>query len=201
MLLVQRIILTWSVLYHLHAEVAVTGRKISLHTERMIFFLMFYNISTEINKQDTRLPPGFFARSNIVERYLLVGWNRFFSKLSVSSFFLAFPTSLFFWFSPKNLKNKLEIHFQEKTPFETHCGKNLLHLAILKKFKIFEKNQSIFPKNPYFERFENSFFSSRILRQICYNLAEKIFSRSDVNKIADVGVNAIGKHRVKKRQK
>ena len=29
---------------------------------------------------------------------------------------------------------------------------------------------------------------------------ENIISRSDVNKIADVGVNAIGKHRVKKRQ-
>ena len=30
---------------------------------------------------------------------------------------------------------------------------------------------------------------------------EKLFSHSGVNKIADVGVNAIGKHRVKKHQK
>ena len=40
---------------------------------------------------------------------------------------------------------------------------------------------------PNFECFEN-YYSSRFQRQICYNLGEKIISRSDVNKNADVGV-------------
>ena len=40
----------------------------------------------------------------------------------------------------------------------------------------FSKNPSIFPKKqPNFERFENSYYFSRILRQICYNLMKKRF--------------------------
>ena len=67
-----------------------------------------------------------------------------------------------------------------------------------KKFKFFSKNLSIFSKKaPNFERFEKSYYFSRILRQICYNLVKK-FSPSE--RWTNI-VNAIGKHRVKKRQK
>ena len=71
-----------------------------------------------------------------------------FSKYSVSSsYFLTFPTLNFLWFLPKNHKNEVERHFQEKIPFETHSRKKLPHVEILKSFKVFfRKNQSIFPK-------------------------------------------------------
>ena len=68
-----------------------------------------------------------------------------------------------------------ERHFYEIIPFDTHSTANLPPLSILKKIQVFfQKNPSIFPeKNPNFERFENSYYSSRILRQICYNLVKK----------------------------
>ena len=57
-----------------------------------------------------------------------------------------------------------------------HSRKKLAHVAILKNFKVFfRKNPSIFPRDPKFERFENSYYSSRILRQICYNLVKRKF--------------------------
>ena len=72
-------------------------------------------------------------------------------------------------------------------PFETYSTK---HLAFLKKFKIFFEKAHLFSqKKTNFERFEKSYYSSRILRQICCNLVKKITFRN---------VNAIGKHRVKK---
>ena len=64
--------------------------------------------------------------------------------------------------------------FQEILPFETHSRKNLPQLAILKKFKVFsDKTHLFFQKTPNFECFQNSYYSSRILRQICYNLVKK----------------------------
>ena len=121
-------------------------------------------------KQDTRLPPGYFAPSNIVEMPFRRKKAFFFQKWT-------FPTLKFFWFLPKNLKNKVERHFQEKRPFETQSRKNLPHVAILKNFKVFFQNTClIFQNSPSFERFENSFYSSRILRQICYNLVKKSFT-------------------------
>ena len=48
----------------------------------------------------------------------------------------------------------MERHFQEIIPFGTHSRKKLPHLAILKNFSdFFEKNPSIFPKNPKFWTF------------------------------------------------
>ena len=47
-------------------------------------------------------------------------------------------------------------------------------LGISKKIQVFSKNRSIFfQKDPNFERFEESYYFRRILRQICYNLAQK----------------------------
>ena len=92
----------------------------------------------------------------------------------------------------------MERHFQEKIPFETHSRKSLPHVAILKYFKFFWKKLYFSKKPQILERFENFLYWSRILRQNCYYLVKKIISRSEVNKMAVVGVNAIGKHRVKK---
>ena len=69
------------------------------------------------------------------------------------------------------------------------------------KYLFFQKNIYFSKKTPNFKRFESSYYSSLILRQICCNLRGKIISRSDVNKNADASVNAIGKHRMKKHQK
>ena len=56
-----------------------------------------------------------------------------------------------------------------------HSSANLPPLGISKKFKFFSKNASIFSKkDPNFERFEKSYYFSRILRQI----GQKTFSRS-----------------------
>ena len=74
-------------------------------------------------------------------------------------------------FSQKNLK-KLERHFKEIIPFETHSRKSWRHFVILKNSKVF------FQKNPNFQRFEN-YFPSRILRQICYNLVKKIHNQNE----------------------
>ena len=57
----------------------------------------------------------------------------------------------------------------------------LSHAAILEKFKGFFSKKPIYfsKKIPNFERFENSYYSSRILRQIHYNLVKKKISRSE----------------------
>ena len=64
------------------------------------------------------------------------------------------------------------------------------------KFKIFKKT-SIFPKTPNFWTFWEFFLFQSHSTANLLQFGEKITSCSDVNKIADVGVNAIGKHRVK----
>ena len=93
----------------------------------------------------------------------------------------------------------MERHFQEKITFETHSRKNLPHVAILKKFQdYFSKNLSTSPKNPKFWTFWEFFLFQSHSTANLLQFGEKIISSSDVNKIADVGVNAIGKHRVKK---
>ena len=54
--------------------------------------------------------------------------------------------------------------------FQSLATANLLPLGMLKKLKIFfRKIHLIFLGNPNFERFENSYSSSRILQQICYH--------------------------------
>ena len=85
----------------------------------------------------------------------------------------------------------MERHFQEKIPFERHSRKKFATCCD------FEKPIYFSERTPKFERFENSFYSSRILRINLLQISEKKNSRSEVNTIADVGVNAMGKHRVK----
>ena len=67
----------------------------------------------------------------------------------------------------------------------------------------FRKKRSIFLKKTQIsERFENSIYSSRFL---FYGKFATIWTKNNFmfrrEENADVGVNAIGKHRVKKRQK
>ena len=69
--------------------------------------------------------------------------------------------------------------------------------AKLSPFAILKKKPSILKKNPIFERFEKSYYFSRILQQICYHSVKKV-SRSET---ATNIVNAIRKHRVKKRSR
>ena len=66
---------------------------------------------------------------------------------------------------------------------DTHSTANLPPLAILKKIKFFRKTHLFFQKK--IERFEKSYYFSRILRQTHYNLVKKITFRN-VNKLADV---------------
>ena len=71
-----------------------------------------------------------------------------------------------------------------------HSTANLPPLAIL-------TNPSICSKILNFERFDKSYYFSRILQQICYNLVKKKFTFRR-EQTADFGVYAIGKYRVKK---
>ena len=125
-------------------------------------------------QQDTRLPPGYFAPCNIVKEAFSKNGSVLCSKYSVfSSYFPTFPTF------PKKLRNKVETIFQKKIQFETHSRKILPHVAILKNFKIqkkfkkFKRPVYFSEKKINFQRFENCFYSSRILRQICNNLVKK----------------------------
>ena len=64
-----------------------------------------------------------------------------------------------------------------------------------KKWKFFSKNY--FPKSPNFERFEKSYYFSRIL-QICYHFNKK-FHGQKVSDSTDL-ILSIGKNRVKERR-
>ena len=99
----------------------------------------------------------------------------------------------------------MEGHFQEKIPFETQSRKKIAKGSDSEKIQVFfEKKPSISGKNPNSERFENFYHSNcilPILPQICYKLLEKIIFTFRREQNADVDMNAIGKYRVKKRQK
>ena len=85
----------------------------------------------------------------------------------------------FLIFAKKTSKIRWKDIFKKKCDL-SDSRKILPHVAILKNFEaFFEKNLSISPKNPSFEHFENSYYSSRILRQICFSLVKKI-SRSQM---------------------
>ena len=80
-----------------------------------------------------------------------------------------------------------------------HFTANLSPLGFLKKsFFFFEKPIYFFKKDPNFERFEKSYYFSRILRQICYNLVKKCLHVQKREQTCRCRVNAIGNHRVKK---
>ena len=127
----------------------------------------------------------------------------FLSKYFVSSsYFLTSPTLNFFLFLPKNLKNKVERHFLEKIPFETHSRKKLPQVAIVKKnFKVFSNKPNYFSeKPPNFERLRILTIPVAFYSKFATIWWKNNFRfRREQN--ADVGVNAIGKHQVKKRRK
>ena len=75
--------------------------------------------------------------------------------------------------------------------------KNLPHLMILKTINVsFSQKHLFFQKNPNFKRFEYSYYSFRIKRQICRNLIKINFHGQQRNEYR-FSVNAIGKHRLK----
>ena len=89
---------------------------------------------------------------------------------------------IFCFFVKRNLTVKVEKTFLgNHTILYAFCIK-FGTLLIFKKFKFFfekklmcfsERNHHFILKNATFERFEKTFYFSRILRQICYNLVIK----------------------------
>ena len=78
----------------------------------------------------------------------------FFSKYSVSSsYFLIFPTLKTLIFCQEISQLRWKRHFKETIPFDTHSTKKLPHLAILKTFKVFLFQKTIY----FFKRTKNSF--------------------------------------------
>ena len=73
-------------------------------------------------------------------------------------------------------------HFQETISFNTHSTANMPTLAILKKSSFFSKPFFVLPKKSKFVRFEITYYFSRILPQICYNLVNKNFQAQKVSK-------------------
>ena len=99
-------------------------------------------------------------------------------------------------FCQKNLKIRAEKTFLRNN---THFTANLPPLAVLEKFKFFWKSPPFFSKkkSQILNVLRNLTISVRILRQIFYKLVGKSFTFRG-EQAADVVVNAIGKHRVKK---
>ena len=133
-----------------------------------------------VKQQDNRLPPGYFAPSNIVKDSFEKDESGFFSKILCFFIFSKFSNFSFFpIFAKKNLKNKVEKPFREKIPFETHYRKNLPHVGILKNFKVFRKNQLFFQKTPKFWTFwEFLLFQSHSAAKLLQFSGKKI-SRSE----------------------
>ena len=66
--------------------------------------------------------------------------------------------------------------------FEAHSPASLAPISILKKNQfIFYKTDLFVQKASNFERFESFYYSTLILRQICFNLAKKNITFSSVN--------------------
>ena len=151
---------------------------------RYFEFVDFAFCSTNSISQDGRLT-RHILRLPIFVNKAFKQIKRFFLEKTLHHSLKFFQNSKFSsFFCRKILRIRAEKTFQEIIPFEKHPRKKLPDLAILKNFKF--KNPSIFPKKPNFERFKNSYFFSRILRQICYNLFQKIFTFRNLKKVANV---------------
>ena len=103
--------------------------------------------------------------------------NAFFfqNTLLLHHIFQHFQLWKFYTFAKKTPKTKVERHSQEIIPFETLSREHLPHAC-----NGFEKLQSFLShlflqKNPKLKWFENSYFSYRILVQICYDLVKRNF--------------------------
>ena len=102
--------------------------------------------------------------------------NVFFLKKN--TFFIIFSNfsnfQNFLIFCQKNLIIKAEkTLLRNNTIWYVFYSKFANFIDFEKNVKFFFKIPSVFAKTPNFERFENSYYSSRILRQICYNLVKK----------------------------
>ena len=95
-----------------------------------------------------------------------------------------------------NTSHPQGFRFSWKIPFETH-SKNSPHVAILKSSKfLFGKNPSNFGKKPQILICLRILFQSHSTAKLLH-FSETVNSSSDVNRNADVGVNAIGHHQEK----
>ena len=95
-----------------------------------------------------------------------------------------------FLFSPKKLSIQVQKkrHYCEKISCDTHSIVNFPSLTVLKKLKFFWKSPLFSLKKPNFVRFENSYYFSRILLQIFYNLLIKKCSRSEPSNIGHLHI-------------
>ena len=93
----------------------------------------------------------------------------------------------------------MERLYQEIIPFETHSSKSLPNLAILKNFNVF-----FFEKTICFSKKSQILKVSRIIPVTFCGKVATIWRKNNFKfrceQTADVGVNAIGEHRVKKTQ-
>ena len=94
------------------------------------------------------LRPFFFVKKAYKQMKTFFFSKKHFILFSNFSNFQNFPI-----FCQKNLIIRAERHFKEIIPFDTHSTANLPPLSILKKFKFFSKNPSIFSKKPKFRTF------------------------------------------------
>ena len=126
----------------------------------------------------------FFPQNSVSSSYFLI----FFKNQNFKNFLI---------FSQKNLTNKVERHFYEMVLIDTLSAKVALIRDFLKKIHgFFSKKPIYFLKSLTFFRFNKSYYFSRILWQICYNLAKKFHFQKRGQK--SFNVNAIGTHQVRK---
>ena len=96
-------------------------------------------------------------------------------KKKHSSYFLTFPTFKIFWFSLKKnlIIRAVKTFLRNYAIWYAFCCKFATFIDF-ENFKFFfEKPVYFFKKTPNFECFEKSYFFSRILRELCYNLVKK----------------------------
>ena len=127
-----------------------------------ISFLQHFNLSEcKVNK--TAGYHRYIFRPRTLLKILSRGWKRvFFSKKSyLYQNLIIFPKLKLFWFLQKN----------SQFWWKTFLWNNIIWYANLQPLKILKKTR----KNPNFVPFETSYYFSRILQQIRYNLVIETF--------------------------
>ena len=167
--------------------------KIKVKTREILTSLIPISGKT---KQDTRLPPVYFAPSYIANDVFKKDESVFFQHtLFLHHVFWLFQPWVFFWFLPKNHENEGARHFHRKIPFETHSRKNLPHFEKFQGF--FQKSSSIFPKKTQVSNVLRILRIPIALYSKFSTIWWKNFHVQLGEQTADVGVNAIGKYPVK----